>query len=69
MIFQRRGLEACYLKMKAMKVERKHNICHNCCCSIDKLLSLRKKAEEKSKVMHKLGSVLNTETTATGNTN
>ena len=36
-------------------------ICHSCCCSIDKLLSLRKKAEEeKSKVMEKLESVLNT---------
>ena len=35
-------------------------ICHSCCCSIDKLFSLRKKAEEKSKVMDKLESVLNT---------
>uniref|UniRef100_A0A1X7T126 ZAD domain-containing protein n=1 Tax=Amphimedon queenslandica TaxID=400682 RepID=A0A1X7T126_AMPQE len=30
-------------------------ICHSCCSSVDKLLSLRKKAEqEKSKVLQKL---------------
>ena len=35
-------------------------ICHSCCSSVEKLLSLRQKAEEeKSKVLHKLESLMN----------